>query len=150
MKHQQPQRLTRPAQPGALLKRAFGIAQRIKLKVVGDSDPVYLAQIRMLPCLGCGDEPSEAAHVRMQSGTHNKHGGMGKKPHDKFAVSLCRDCHREQHRIGERAFWSIAEINPLMIAERLYAARGDLAKMRTVVVMTIAERQVTSSKQEER
>lgn len=43
------------------------------------------------------------------------------------------DCHREQHRIGERAFWSIVGINPLLLAERLYAARGDLVKMRSIV-----------------
>ena len=133
MKHHQPQRLTPPAQPGALLKRAFAIAQRIKLKVVGDSDPIYLAQIRMLPCLGCNDEPSEAAHLRMQSGAHNKHGGMARKPADRWAISLCPDCHREQHRIGERAFWSMVGVNPFLLAERLYAARGDLAKMRDVV-----------------
>ena len=134
MKHQQPQRLTPPAQPGALLKRAFGIAQRIKLKVIGDSDPVYLAMVRQMPCLGCNDEPTQAAHVRMQSGTHNKHGGMSKKPHDKWALPLCPDCHREQHRIGERAFWSIVGINPLLLCERLYAARGDLTTMRDVVL----------------
>ncbi len=128
-----PQRLPTIAPPGALLKRAFGIAQRIKLKVVGDSDPVYLAMVRQLPCLGCNDEPSEAAHVRMQSGPHNKHGGMGAKPHDKFALPLCRDCHREQHRIGERAFWSIVGIHPLFVCERLYAARGNLTTMRDVV-----------------
>ena len=133
MKPAHPQRLTPPAQPGALLKRAFAIAQRIKLKVVGDSDPIYLAQIRMLPCLGCNDEPSEAAHLRMQSGAHNKHGGMARKPADRWAISLCPDCHREQHRIGERAFWSMVGVNPFLLAERLYAARGDLAKMRDVV-----------------
>jgi hypothetical protein len=133
MKHQHPQRLTPPAQPGALLKRAFGIAQRIKLKVIGDSDPVYLAMVRQLPCLGCNDEPSEAAHVRVQSGAHNKHGGMGKKPHDKFALPLCPDCHREQHRIGERAFWSIVGIHPLFVCTRLYAARGDLVTMRSII-----------------
>jgi hypothetical protein len=133
MKPAHPQRLSPPAQPGALLKRAFAIAQRIKLKAIGDSDPVYLAMVRQMPCLGCNDGPSEAAHVRMQSGTHNKHGGMAQKPHDKWALPLCRDCHREQHRIGERAFWSIVGINPLLLAERLYAARGDLVKMRDVV-----------------
>jgi hypothetical protein len=58
---------------------------------------------------------------------------MGAKPHDKWALPLCRDCHREQHRIGERAFWSIVGINPLLLAERLYAARGDLARMRDIV-----------------
>ena len=133
MKPTHPQRLTSPAQPGTLLKRAFDIAQRIKLKVVGDSDPIYLAMVRQMPCLGCNDEPSEAAHVRMQSGTHNKHGGMGKKPHDKWATPLCRDCHREQHRLGERAFWSIVGIDPVFLCTRLYAARGDLIKMRSIV-----------------
>lgn len=132
MQHTRPQRIPTTSHPGDLLKRAFGIAQRIKLKVVGDSDPVYLAMVRQLPCLGCNDEPSQAAHVRMQSGLHNKHGGMGKKPHDKWAVPLCSDCHREQHRIGERAFWTIVGINPLLLAERLYAARGDLVRMRDV------------------
>jgi hypothetical protein len=133
MTHTRPQRLPSIALPGQLLKRAFGIAQRIKLKVIGDSDPVYLEMIRQMPCLGCNDQPSEAAHVRMQSGAHNKHGGMGKKPHDKFALPLCSDCHREQHRIGERAFWSIVGIHPLFVCERLYAARGDLVKMRSIV-----------------
>lgn len=134
MKPDHPQRFMSLSQPGSLLKRAFAVTQRIKLKVVSDSDLVYLALIRQLPCLGCNDEPSEAAHVRMQSGAHNKHGGMGKKPHDKYALPLCRDCHREQHRIGERAFWSIVNVHPLLICERLYAARGDLVKMREIVI----------------
>jgi hypothetical protein len=128
-----PQRLTPPAQPGALLKRAFGIAQRIKLKVVGDSDPVYLAMVRQMPCLGCNDSPCEAAHVRMQSGAYNKHGGMAMKPSDRHSLPLCSDCHREQHRIGERAFWSMVGIHPLFVCQRLYAARGDLTTMRDVV-----------------
>jgi hypothetical protein len=55
------------------------------------------------------------------------------KPHDKWALPLCQDCHREQHRIGERAFWSIVGIHPLFVCERLYAARGDLVKMRDVI-----------------
>ncbi len=136
MKHKHPQRLTPASPPGALLKRAFGIAQRIKLKVITDSDPTYLALIRQLPCLGCMDIPSEAAHVRMQSGAHNKHGGMSKKPADRHALPLCRDCHREQHRIGERAFWTTANLHPLLICERLYAARDDLVKMREIIITT--------------
>jgi hypothetical protein len=48
---------------------------------------------------GCLTSPIECAHVR--TGTD---GGTGLKPSDRWAISLCRDHHREQHRIGERAF----------------------------------------------
>lgn len=30
---------------------------------------------------------------------------MGQKPDDWNVVSLCRDHHAEQHRIGEETFW---------------------------------------------
>ena len=145
MKPHQPQRLPSIAPPGALLKRAFGIAQRIKLKVVAERDPAYLATIRQLPCLRCGLEPcEEAAHVSYNSGAHGKHNSFGKKAADRYAVPLCPGCHREdntsQHRIGERAFWSWLNIEPLIVCERLYAARGDLVKMRAVVLSAMAER----------
>lgn len=29
---------------------------------------------------------------------------MGMKPGDYWTISLCRDCHAEQHRIGEHRF----------------------------------------------
>ena len=48
---------------------------------------------------GCLNTPIECAHVR--TGTD---GGAGLKPSDRWAISLCRDHHREQHRIGEKAF----------------------------------------------
>lgn len=43
--------------------------------------------------------PIECAHVR--GGTD---GGMGMKPSDAFCISLCREHHTEQHRIGEGEF----------------------------------------------
>jgi hypothetical protein len=30
---------------------------------------------------------------------------MGQKPCDWQTVSLCKECHATQHRIGERSFW---------------------------------------------
>lgn len=48
----------------------------------------------------CGGTPIEVAHVRMGSGA-----GMGQKPDDWNVVSLCRDHHAEQHRVGEETFW---------------------------------------------
>ncbi|MFC4294009.1 putative HNHc nuclease [Novosphingobium tardum] len=48
---------------------------------------------------GCTRGPVECAHVRC--GTD---GGAGLKPSDRWTLSLCREHHGEQHRIGERAF----------------------------------------------
>lgn len=59
--------------------------------------------VRSHACVVCGcGEPGmiEVAHVRMGSGA-----GMGQKPDDWLTVSLCRDCHRRQHEIGEPSFW---------------------------------------------
>lgn len=49
----------------------------------------------------------EVAHVRLGSGA-----GMGQKPDDWRTVSLCRDCHRMQHELGERTFWRGTKDNP--------------------------------------
>jgi hypothetical protein len=48
---------------------------------------------------GCTARPIEVAHVRRGSD-----GGMGRKPSDWNVLSLCRDHHAEQHRIGEESF----------------------------------------------
>lgn len=49
---------------------------------------------------GCTGRPIEVAHVRNGSGA-----GMGQRPDDFRTVSLCRDHHAEQHRVGEETFW---------------------------------------------
>lgn len=140
-----PQRIVVPTGPGALLKRSGTIAAHLKLKAIGDSDPVYLALVRQCPCLHCGMEPAyEAAHVRMASAMHGKASGIGRKPADRWALPLCPDHHRLardcQHNGGERLFWDSLGLNPLVICEKLYAARGDLVAMRAVILMAIAER----------
>lgn len=48
---------------------------------------------------GCGNLPIEVAHTRRGSD-----GGIGRKPSDWNVLSLCRDHHSEQHRIGEDSF----------------------------------------------
>ena len=140
-----PQRLSKPAAPGSLLKRAFGFATRIRLRDTSDRNPVYLALVRQCPCLRCGlDGFSEAAHVRMQSAAHGKRGGMAKKPGDSWALPLCAACHREdkdsQHHVGEIEFWSRVGVNPLLVCTKLYAARSDVVKMRAIIFKAIAER----------
>lgn len=140
-----PQRLTPPDPPGALLKGLAAAHDRLRLRRSRGRAPTYLARIRLLPCLACGLEPcGVAAHVRMQSGAHGKHGGMQAKPEDKWAVPLCSGCHTEdlnsQHRVGEREFWARIGLNPLLVAERLYAQRADLIAMRAAVLVAVAER----------
>ncbi|MES5483630.1 hypothetical protein QMZ05_12800 [Bradyrhizobium sp. INPA03-11B] len=107
-------------------------------------EPGYLAAIRTLPCLSCGMEPSEAAHVRMASAAFGKASGLGKKPEDRWALPLCADDRRlardAQHNRGELAFWHELGINPLICCQKLHAQRGDLVAMRAVIITTIAER----------
>jgi hypothetical protein len=143
-----PQRLTRHAAPGALLKRTPDEIQHTKQpKPDTKRDEAYLTLVRQCPCVKCGMEPppnNEAAHVRMQSAAHGKRGGMRMKPADCWALPLCPACHRTdkdaQHQIGEQLFWHIVGINPLLLCERLYAARGDFVRMRATVIQAIAER----------
>lgn len=139
-----PQRLANNAQLGELAKRLDGIVS-IRKAEGSDDDLTYSALIRQLPCLRCGlEEFTEAAHVRFASGAHGKASGTGKKPQARWLVPLCGACHRvdkdSQHNVGERAFWAAVSINPLLIAERLWAQRGDVVAMRAVIIQAIAER----------
>jgi hypothetical protein len=60
---------------------------------------------------GCRRTPIECAHVR--NGTD---GGMGLKPSDKWAISLCEHHHLEQHAIGEAAFEARYDISLIELA----------------------------------
>ena len=136
-----PQRIALPSTPGALFKRLQGTIRLIRTREIGDRDPVYLTLVRQCPCLYCGLEPAgEAAHVRRQSGVHNKRGGMGKKPADRWALPLCHEHHMLQHQIGELAFWYDVGLDPLLVCEHLYRQRGDPVAMRAVVLRAIGER----------
>ena len=41
---------------------------------------------------------------------------MGQKPDDFRTVSLCKGCHGDQHRMGERSFWDGADVEALIEA----------------------------------
>lgn len=136
-------RITAVAPPGSLLKRSQPQPLARRKEATG-RDVSYLDMVRQLPCLKCGNEPCEAAHVRFASAAFGKSGGMQKKPDDRHTVPLCAGCHRldrdAQHNRNEREFWDSVGINPLLVAEKLYAQRGDLVAMRAVVMVAIAER----------
>lgn len=89
---------------------------------VTDSD--YLAWIRSLPCLLCGDNTTvEAAHVRMaEPRLHKRPTGKGEKPDDRWALPLCHAHHERQHSAGERVFWEIRDVNPFAACLVLHLA----------------------------
>jgi hypothetical protein len=138
-----PQRLTPPSAPGSLLKRAE-LPQPRGTRTHGDADD-YLGLVRLLPCLYCGVEPAgEAAHVNFSSSEFGRTNSFGKRPHDRFALPLCRDDHQNarhaQHKGNEEAFWLALGISPYLTAKRLYEQRRDLVAMRAVVMVAISER----------
>lgn len=143
-----PQRVSRIEPPGSLLKRITATtASRRGLAEPRGGDRAYLALVRQLPCLKCGSEPCEPAHVRFASAAYGKASGLGKKPDDRWAVPLCAGDHLlardAQHNRNEQAFWAELGINPLAVAAALYARRGDFVAMHMVIVKAIAERSLS-------
>jgi len=140
-----PQRISPPAPIGSMLKDFSPAAVRASVKHEAERDAAYLEKIRMCPCLYCGQDPCcEAAHVRYASAAFGKASGLQKKPADRFAVPLCPEDHRiarhAQHQHNEEAWWASIGINPLLVAEQMWAKRDDLVAMRAVVMVAIANR----------
>lgn len=90
-------------------------------------DRAHLQFIRRLPCAcGCLRTPCDAAHIRYADLTRGKtYTGKGVKPSDRWTVPLTRACHTDQHSTNEQAWWASKGIDPLDLAERLYAVSGD-------------------------
>ena len=63
-------------------------------------DAKRLDAIRNLPCVRCGQSPSQAAHSN--SSKHGK--GRGIKASDEFTVPLCYSCHSafDAFKLGTR------------------------------------------------
>jgi hypothetical protein len=124
-----------PAPPGSLLKgnpmkKAPKVAKEDAEKVGAD----HLAFLRTLPCVITGARPVEAAHVSMTSKIWGKSDkGVGKKSADRWALPLSPAMHREQHELGERAFWKKHGIDPLVVACRLWEASGDAITAQRVI-----------------
>lgn len=91
------------------------------------SCPAHRAWVRGHACCvpGCTNSEIECAHVR--SGTD---GGIGLKPSDRYAISLCRDHHAEQHRIGGATFELQKQINLTAIASKFEAQSPHLRRRR--------------------
>lgn len=76
---------------------------------------------------GCDAVPIEVAHVRRGSGA-----GMGQKPDDFFTVSMCRDHHAEQHRVGEQTFAATHQIDLAGLAAEFASASPKAAEIRNI------------------
>lgn len=93
----------------------------------GKRSPGHCNFVRSHECSvpGCSGRPIEVAHVRTGTG-----GGMAVKPSDRWVISLCRDHHSEQHRIGERSFEAAAGINMKALAEEFARKSPHWPKLR--------------------
>lgn len=91
--------------------------------------PAHCNFVRSHECCvpGCAGRPIEVAHLR--NGTD---AGMGRKASDWFTISLCRDCHAEQHRIGEPSFQTLHAIDMHALAAEFAAASPKAAEIRRV------------------
>jgi hypothetical protein len=87
----------------------FGEPKRIRCKE-------HLRFVASQPCLICGRVPSHAHHVRYAQSR-----GLSLKVSDEFTVPLCAIHHHHVHTTGqEREWWQERNIDPLIIASRLW------------------------------
>lgn len=89
-------------------------------------DEGHLAFIRRLPSVLSGIFGCEACHIRYGDPVYRKkHTGKAQKPDDAWTVPLSPDEHRAQHDTNEREWWLSHRIDPLALAQALYAVTGD-------------------------
>jgi DNA recombination protein Rad52 len=80
-------------------------------------DRDHLRVVATQPCLVCGRQPSHAHHVR-----HAQPRALARKVSDEWVVPLCAVHHRALHDAGnEERWWKGQSIDPLAVAERLWA-----------------------------
>ena len=102
------------------------IKQKSGRENYGKRSPAHRKWVARHACSACGSRAGiECAHVRTGTG-----GGVGMKPSDRWTISLCRDCHAEQHRIGERAFEHRYKIDMKALAEAFAEASPHRLKLK--------------------
>jgi hypothetical protein len=77
----------------------------------------------------------DCAHYRSAENS-----GMGQKPGDEWLVPFCRNCHRRQHDIGQKAFEKERGISMMVEARDLALTSPDPAvKMRALTSIANVE-----------
>ena len=98
--------------------------------------PEHLSLIRQLPCTCCEHRPSQSHHLK--SAAAAKERGVFLRATDRWAIPLCGLIHHpEIERMGsrkEREWFARFGIDPHELANALWAATGDLARMGRVVI----------------
>jgi len=92
--------------------------------------------VRQLPCAVCGREPCGFAHhlLKPEAGVRGQ-----KRAMDKWATPLCFDHHDQRVKGsihfhgGEESWFALHFIDGRGLAKGLWAARGNLDRMREVV-----------------
>lgn len=91
--------------------------------------PDFFGFIHELPCIITKARPVQAAHVSIPNKDVGAPGrGKGKKVSDRWCLPLCQEKHDEQHRMNEKAFWELHQINPhlaCLVLWGIYCERGD-------------------------
>ena len=90
--------------------------------------PQYRTWVNKLPCVICGAQETEAAHLSMANNEYCHLGrGKGRKASDRWVLPLCRYHHREQTNLGdEKLFWESYGMNPYIICLVLFGVWSDL------------------------
>lgn len=122
-------------------KKSMKSSEGKQKKASRERNEAHLALIRQCPCVACGREPSEAAHIR-QAAPGKPPIGMGMKPDDKFTVPLCHRCHMRQHEVGEKPFFEAQGIDPLLMAAALFSKSPDLLAMRKIAISGVTSEDV--------
>jgi ERF superfamily len=87
-------------------------------KPVRRRNKAHLAFVATQPCLVCQRSPCDAHHLKFAQPR-----ALGRKVSDEFTVPLCRDHHRDLHRVGnEIAWWANLQIVPIEVARGLWEA----------------------------
>lgn len=98
--------------------------------------PEHLSLIRRLPCTCCEHRPSQAHHLKSDAAASER--GVYLKATDRWAVPMCALIHHpEIERHGsrkEREWFARFGIDPHELANALWAASGDLARMGRVII----------------
>ena len=98
--------------------------------------PQHLDLVRKLPCTVC-EAISRIDPHHLKSSAAAKERGVFLKATDRWAVPVCRFHHDEVERLGsrnERAWFDRWGIDPHDLANALWAATGDLARMGRVLI----------------
>jgi hypothetical protein len=89
----------------------------------------HLALIRKMPCCDCLKLPGgEAHHLKANTGER----GMAVRSTDRWALPMCHEHHMQVEAVGakrETAHFQDMGFDPIELAQDLWNASGDLAKM---------------------